>query len=379
MGTIPMTESHTTRSSGKLSAMHLHHPKLRLLGIIALIATLLITLFSVLWQGSELKQVTLVVNGQVEKFETDAHSVGELLATREVKIQDYDKVSASLDSALVQGGVVTVQHAVPVNVQADGESTTHYMTAATVGEALDELAMTLGEEDKIVPALNTKIASGDTIQIVRVQTVFEEIKEPIPFDTVTKEDGTLLKGKSATIQEGQEGVLVKKFKKVIEDGIVVSKSLVDETVATPSLNKVVALGTKNPVVVLTASSPTVENVTKSGVTFGAKKVLNNVKLTAYDAGVNSTGKTEDHPWYGMTFTGTKVTEGRTIAVDPKVIPLGWWVYIEGIGFRRAEDTGSAIKGNKIDIYFESEEHALKFGAKSGYTVYIIGPKKPEAQ
>lgn len=379
MGTIPMTESHTARSSGKLSAMRLYHPTLRLLAIIALTATLLLTLLSVLWQGSELKQVTLVVNGQAEKFETGANSVGELLATREVEIQSYDKVSASLDSALIQGGVVTVQHAVPVKVQADGETITHYTTVATVGEALDELAMTLGEEDKIEPAINTKITSGKTIQIVRVQTVFEEIKEPIPFDTVTKEDATLLKGKSATIQEGQEGVLVKKFKKVIEDGIVVSKSLVDETVATPSQSKVVALGTKNPVVVLTATSPAVESVTKNGVTFGAKKVLKNVKLTAYDAGVNSTGKTEDHPWYGMTFTGTKVTEGRTIAVDPKVIPLGWWVYIEGIGFRRAEDIGSAIKGNKIDLYFESEEHALKFGRKSGYTVYIIGPKKPEAQ
>jgi 3D (Asp-Asp-Asp) domain-containing protein len=105
--------------------------------------------------------------------------------------------------------------------------------------------------------------------------------------------------------------------------------------------------------------------------------LNNVTLTAYTAHAASTGKTSEHPQYGITYSGTRATEGRTIAVDPKVIPIGWWVYIEGIGLRRAEDTGSAIKGNKIDIYFESEEYAKKFGLKRGYKVYIIGKDKPQ--
>ena len=39
-------------------------------------------------------------------------------------------------------------------------------------------------------------------------------------------------------------------------------------------------------------------------------------------------------------------EGRTIAVDPDVIPLGWWVYIEGIGFRRAEDTEARLTAER---------------------------------
>jgi uncharacterized protein YabE (DUF348 family) len=379
MGNILMTESHTTRSSGKLSVSRWNHPMMRLLVIAVVTVALLSALFTFLWQGSSIKQVTLVVNGEAEQFETDVNSVGELLASRGVEIQEYDKVSESLDASLHNGVTVSVQHAVPVVVQADGELIQHFTTVTTVEEALTELALTLGEEDKIQPALHKKITANELIQVVRVGTVIEEVQEAIPFDTITKEDTSLLKGKSTTVQEGQEGVLVKKYKKVLEDGIVVSTTLVDETVATPSKNQVVALGTRNPVMVLSATSPTVESVTKSGVTFGAKQVLQNVKLTAYDAGPASTGKTEEHPWYGMTYTGTKVKEGRTIAVDPKVIPLGWWVYIEGIGFRRAEDIGSAIKGKKIDIYFESEAHALKFGTKSGYTVYVIGPKKPDVQ
>jgi 3D (Asp-Asp-Asp) domain-containing protein len=52
------------------------------------------------------------------------------------------------------------------------------------------------------------------------------------------------------------------------------------------------------------------------------------------------------------------------------------VYIEGVGFRRAEDTGSAVKGQKIDVYYDSHDYANRFGLKRGYTVYVIGPKKP---
>jgi 3D (Asp-Asp-Asp) domain-containing protein len=109
-----------------------------------------------------------------------------------------------------------------------------------------------------------------------------------------------------------------------------------------------------------------------------KHVMDNVTLTAYSAGVASTGKSKGHPEYGITRSGTRVQEGRTIAVDPRVIPLGWWVYIEGIGLRRAEDTGSAIKGKKIDVYYDSENYADRFGLKRGFTVYVIGPVKPTA-
>lgn len=101
-----------------------------------------------------------------------------------------------------------------------------------------------------------------------------------------------------------------------------------------------------------------------------EKVLN-ATLTAYTAGFESTGKTPSHPAYGITASGAKVKEDHTIAVDPNVIPLGSLVYIEGLGIRRAEDTGSAIKGAKIDVYIPDLEEALEFGVKKNVKVYVL--------
>ena len=63
---------------------------------------------------------------------------------------------------------------------------------------------------------------------------------------------------------------------------------------------------------------------------------------------------------GVTATGTQATEGRTIAVDPEIIPYGTKVLIDGHEYI-AEDTGGAIKGNKIDIYVDSHQEAVNRG------------------
>lgn len=66
---------------------------------------------------------------------------------------------------------------------------------------------------------------------------------------------------------------------------------------------------------------------------------------------------------GLAYDGNPAVPYETIAVDPKVIPLGSKVYVPGIGWCKAHDTGSAIKGNKIDIAMDSRQAALKWGTK----------------
>lgn len=91
-------------------------------------------------------------------------------------------------------------------------------------------------------------------------------------------------------------------------------------------------------------------------------------VTAYDAWSESS---IDIPEYrdGITATGAKATPGRTVAVDPKVIPYGSRVFIPGMGWRVAEDTGGALKGDKIDVLMKDEETARQFGRKRLFIVW----------
>lgn len=89
-----------------------------------------------------------------------------------------------------------------------------------------------------------------------------------------------------------------------------------------------------------------------------------VTATAYCPCQKCCGKTD-----GITATGTKATAGRTIAVDPSLIPYGTEIIIDGHTYI-AEDCGGAINNNKIDVFFDTHEEALDFGKKQ-ITIQII--------
>ena len=81
-------------------------------------------------------------------------------------------------------------------------------------------------------------------------------------------------------------------------------------------------------------------------------------ITAYCHCAKCCGKTD-----GITASGDKATEGVTIAMD-KSMPFGTKIYIDGVGERIVQDRGGAIKGNRIDLYFDSHQEALNFGRQT---------------
>lgn len=95
-------------------------------------------------------------------------------------------------------------------------------------------------------------------------------------------------------------------------------------------------------------------------------------LTAYCPCMKCCGKTD-----GITSTGTLATEGRTIAVDPRVIPYGSTVtlyYEDGtVHTYTAEDCGGAIKENRIDVFFDDHQAAWEFGVQTAYVYKEVSP------
>jgi 3D (Asp-Asp-Asp) domain-containing protein len=88
-----------------------------------------------------------------------------------------------------------------------------------------------------------------------------------------------------------------------------------------------------------------------------------MNVTGYTAGYESTQKSKNDPAYGLTASGTYVTEGRTIAC-PRSMKFGTKVHIQGLGYRVCEDRGGAITNGHIDVFFNSLSTAQNFGRKT---------------
>lgn len=171
-------------------------------------------------------------------------------------------------------------------------------------------------------------------------------------------DSTMEKGKSRTVIEGRKGLITKT---VVETRIgtrLVSQSKVAERVIREPVTEIVHYGTLPPLKKL---------VTKSGTYYYRKSFI--VTATAYEPSEVSCGKYAD----GFTSIGLKAGPG-IIAVDPRVIPMRTKVYVEGYGYAIAGDVGSAIKGNRIDVCFDTVREALNFGRRKVRIYILENPK-----
>lgn len=393
VGTFQPEETHESRSSSKSFALRWKHENMRQMALIAIFSIALTIMILLVVYGQAGKQISLVIDGKAQVVETRTGMLQEMLEEQSITVSPHDKVSMSMNGAITDGDRIVIERAVPVNITADGDTKTLYTTDSSVEDAIQKSGIQVESNDKVYPALGTSIKADMKIRVVRVTKRTVDVEHPIAYKVIKTADPSLYKGDNRVVVNGKEGKLVQHIEKVFQDGELVSKKMVGKSVANNRVDKVIAVGTKaKPVVkepeiqtvsaqTSTTKKATTTNskktsasgskvITVSGTSFKYSKVLKNVSMTAYSS---------EEPGIGTkTASGTRVTEGRTIAVDPKVIPIGWWVYIEGLGFRRAEDTGGAIKGNKIDVYYDSVKHALNFGRKKGKTVYVIGPVKPEA-
>lgn len=313
------------------------------------------------------KPVTIYTESMMRKVVTKANTVGELLKQEGIRVTPQDFVFPAVNTPVTKDLKILVRKAKQVVVKLPGEEEKKvWTTAQTVGGLLEVLGVRPNHEDQVTPARNTAIYPGMKVKVTDISYGIVREVEKVDYQTVMTKNSSMAKGEKRVTIAGIPGEKKVTYKAVYQDGQLVDLIPLENEVIREPKNQVVQMGSLEPVVY-------------GGYSFYPKKILTDVKLTAYGPGEEHTGKRPGDPGYGITRSGVKAEEGRTVAVDPNVIPLGWWIYVEDFGLFRAEDTGSAVKGKKIDLFFSSDEKANQFGLKRGYTVYVIGPKKPNRE
>ncbi|MEA4900221.1 ubiquitin-like domain-containing protein [Desulfitobacterium sp.] len=289
--------------------------------------------------------LTLYLDGNKYPGRSPQQTVGEALQDISdrlgLNIQQTDEIDIDSQSPLVANMEIEVKRAIPIHVDVDGKEIDTYLAPRTVAEALNKLGITLSEQDKVSLPLDQTLKEDDEIKVVRVTEKEETVTTEIPYQVVAQPADFPVGFPDRTLNKGENGLNEQVVKVTFEDGKEVKRDVQKQEVTKTPVNQVVARGSQT-------------SVSRGGRTINFKRALI-VNASAYSSG-------------SITATGNSVRYG-VVAVDPRVIPLGSSLYVEGYGDGVALDTGGAIKGNKIDLYMNSEEAARSWGVRP-VVVYI---------
>jgi 3D (Asp-Asp-Asp) domain-containing protein len=223
-------------------------------------------------------------------------------------------------------------------------------TQRTVADFLQEQGIRLNAWDEVEitqrkqASLSQKIFAGMTLMVHRIEPHLQKREEVVAFKAQEVKDDQLPKDEKKTKIKGKPGKVVYEVVQLYKNG------------------KPISLATEKAIEVI---SPVTEVV----------MVGTNEKATAYEAPTPAAASTLTVVATGYSHTGHRTATGiwpkrGTIAVDTAVIPFGTRIYIPGYGSGIAQDRGGAIRGNRIDLFFETEKEALQWGRRK-VTIRIL--------
>lgn len=185
-----------------------------------------------------------VDSGDKVELKAKKGTVREVLLANNIQFSEDDRIEPGLDTKVNGGETIDIHKAREITI-VDGDTTTTRKTTYTkVEDILKELNITLGENDKVTPSLDSEVAAVDTITITRVEKATVTATEAIAFDTKEEKDDSKYVDEKATTVEGQEGSKEVTYDVVYENGKEVSRTATSETVTTQPTTKVVTVGTK---------------------------------------------------------------------------------------------------------------------------------------
>ena len=303
---------------------------------------------------------TLIINidGKEQTLVTYRGTVKDVLNEQGIVVEEKDSIEPALDEKIEKNDTITLKKAVPVTIICENSEVQVNTSKETIKEVLESESDFLADNgiefseglDEISPDINSKIQEDSTIQIVNVEKKEVKELETISYETIVEKDSKLMSGNEEIKNKGSNGQKEVTYEVVYKDGVETArKTKSTKTISEPE-NEVIVKGTGT---ILTANRGN-----------GSGKKTINCSATAYSGhSSTSSGRAPSRNENGIS----------TIAVDPTVIPMGSKVYVEGYGYAVAADTGGAIKGNKIDIYFDSEGECNSWGRRQVQVIIVAYP------
>ncbi len=319
-----------------------------------------------------MRDVKITLNGRVYAARTINETVGEFIEKNNIPFDaEHDYIDIDPEQPLEAGesNSFEIRSAFPVTIICDGTEKKVMTYKDTIGDVLEDNGITVYGYDRIDKyTLETGVVKDMTIKVVRVTKDVEVLRSPIPFEVKVVENPTMGVNEKNTVTNGEYGEHGLVTEITYEDGEELFRNTILNEIITPVTHEVIERGTIP-----------VKTIQGTKETFLYSKVME-MDATAYTlAPEECGGKEPGDPLYGITRSGLPAARGR-IAVDPSVIPLFTKVYVETVdgrfldyGMSVAADTGSAIKGNIIDLYMEEKAEALRWGRRK-VRVYFVYEK-----
>jgi hypothetical protein len=278
---------------------------------------------------SVLKPFTVGIadNGNYFVTSASAVTVSEFLAEKNIALGDKDYIFPAMDAKIFPGSKITIERAMPITIEVDGKDIEIDTLGTSVANALSEADITLSHADKVVPDLNSMISPNLAIKITRIN--FEEItlEEDIPFQTVEKEDNTVLWRKKETKQKGEKGIREKTYKMTYTNGKETSRALLGSKITKQPVSQIEVTGTKIIVGKTQSGDATWyvygDDLTAASLTFAKGKYL---RVTNRSNGKSVIVQVNDSGPYG---------KGRVIDLNKKA-------------FQKIADIGAGVINVKVE-------------------------------
>lgn len=310
-------------------------------------------------QDEDYSHVTVAyANGDASSYNTKARTVEDFISDINLNLDDTSTLKADLSDEIEDEMIINIDEGVSLNLKIDGEKVEKKVKSGTTIQSLiKELSKETNVDYYSTNENQLEELTEDTeINLLSKSTEIKNVTRVITFDTIYEETQSLPVGEEKVLVEGVDGKEEAVEQIVYYGGEEFLRQDVTSHVVLEPVNQVIQVGIQK-----TVSTPEGDKAYSKVLTMTA---------TAYTAGYESTGKNPGDPGYGITASGMKAVKG-VVAVDPKVIPLGTKLYVEGYGLCIAADTGGAIKGHKIDLFYPNLSDAIQYGRRTT-TVYVLG-------